>query len=250
MKNEKVIKECYWICNNCGKEHKLKTLFCDGCGEERSNNHSYKDKIHEIEIPTSIKVIDWLIMIGAACLMVFFFLNGIRHVVWWFSISIILIIIALIRLFICKTIKLWRRLLVLVTTILLSPIVLAIAFSFVLSICRDILQERANRVDKIALVEACSKIVINPNKYKEKYTDDFSELPEFIEKIRPFHVWLDEDTVCVKLKYGSARYSFLFFQDINSNWNLNSYYGIKNRTVLLSNIVINTNTGEVTIPEQ
>ena len=68
MENEKIIKECYWICNKCGKEHKLKTLFCDECGEERSDNHFYKDKIHEIEIPTSIKAIDWLIMIVAACL--------------------------------------------------------------------------------------------------------------------------------------------------------------------------------------
>ena len=127
---------------------------------------------------------------------------------------------------------------------------MAIAFSFVLAICRDILQERANRVDKIALVEACSKIVINPDKYKEKYTDDFSELPGFIEKIRPSYVWLDEDAVCIKLKYGPARYSWLFFQDKNSNWNLNSYYYFKDRTVLLSNIVINIGTGEVTIPEQ
>ena len=155
MKNGKITEKLFWICGKCGKEHKLKMLFCDECVAEHSDKHFYKNKFHEIEIPSRIKAVDWLIMIGAVCLMSLCFFNDIKLIAWLVLISIILIIIAFIRLLLCSTIKLWRRLIVLATTILFSPFVLIIISAFVLSFCRDKLRERANRVDKIALVEAC-----------------------------------------------------------------------------------------------
>jgi len=248
MKIGKITEELFWKCESCGKEHKLKMLFCDECGAERSDKHFYKNKFREIS--TNIKAVDWTIMIAAVSLMALFTFGNIALIPWIVLLSIVLAIIAFIRLILCKIIKLWQRFLVLIITIVLNPIVLIIAISFVWTISHDRLRERVNRVDKIELVKACSKIVINPDKYKEKYTDDFSTLPEYIKNIKPAYVGIDEDSVAVKLKYGPAQYAWLFFQDKNGDWNLNSYRDIKqNRSLLMSNIIINTNTGEVIIPK-
>jgi len=246
MKKQNLTERTFWICDNCGKEHELKMLFCDECGTERNKMHIITSSTPVAK--SNCKAINLFIIISAVCLWVLWILcfNSFYASIPLFSLfNIILIIAALVSMFKCKTVKLWQRITVLLTTILLNPVVWVIGFMMFYSICYDRLQERVKQIDKISLVEACYKIVMHPSEYKEKYIDDFSALPESIRKIKPNYVWVDNNSVGVKLKCGSAKYSFMFSQNNNSNWNLSSYYGIKNRAILLSNIVINADTGKV-----
>ena len=246
MKKQNLTEQAFWICEKCGKEHEIITCFCDECGTSRNKKHIIISSTPVAK--SNCKSINWFIIISAVCLWVLCILclNLFFASIQLFSLlNIILIIGALINLFKCKTIKLWQRITTFLITILLNPIVWVIGFMMVYSICYDRLQEQVKQIDKISLAEACYQIVIKPSEYKEKYIDDFSELPEFIQNVKPDYVWVDNESVGIKLKYGPAKYSFMFSQNNKSNWNLSSYHGIKNRTILLSNIVINADTGKV-----
>ena len=261
MENEKIIKECYWICNKCGKEHKLKTLFCDECGEARpkirKSNTIIKKVISKNILYYNIKLIDWIIMATAfvmllICVAIGFYDESKFNVCFLVTImlNLFLIIIAFIRLIACKAMKLWQRTLSLFITILFNPFVAMIILMVVGAVFTGItLSRKIKNVNKIELAKACAEIASKPWNYKKKYYDDFSELPEFIEQTKPVYVWINDGKIMVALMGGVAHYGWDFVRAESNIWNLQWYDDVKSK-ILISNIVINTNTGEVIIPQQ
>jgi len=131
MNNKKIIKILYWKCGNCGKEHKLKTLFCDECGEARPvihNDHPVMEIIKK-NLRSSIlfsdrRIISLIIVILSFVFLImsifsiFFDVELFNHsLIIIFFLNLFLIIIAFSRLIICKTIKLWERIFTLVVAI-------------------------------------------------------------------------------------------------------------------------------------
>ena len=131
MKNEKIIKERYWICGNCGKGHKLKMLFCDECGEARPmiyNDHTVmeiiKKKLRNSILFSDRRIISLIIVILSFVFLImsifsiFFDVELFNHsLIIIFFLNLFLIIIAFSRLIICKTIKLWERIFTLIVAI-------------------------------------------------------------------------------------------------------------------------------------
>ena len=168
-------KHFFWKCSNCKKEHKIPTLFCNGCGAQRPKKYSFKYNFINTDNPKNIKIIDWIIMIVAFglsifCISLFIFnLNYSRSfLVCFFGsfllLSLIIIIYALRNLFFSKNISFWQRIVVLFVTILFNPVVMFIIFMSVSSCfgprgCMS----KTRRTNKSRFAKACSELVLNKN---------------------------------------------------------------------------------------
>ena len=242
MKTEDPDKKLsFWECPNCKKEHKIKTLFCDGCGEPRPEKEKIKiilrNKISDNQSYSNIKKVDWFIMICAFCLPIFIFslfllilVANLSENIWIYFfgllilLSLVLIIYALRRLYICKSIFLWQRVLVLWVTILFNPITIFIIFMFV-ALCfgpRGCMS-KTRRTNKSKFSKACSEIVLNKNLYNSEYSKDFSDLPGFIKDTKPVYVWINENHIKIAISKRPS-YGWKFSQNTNGIWSLYSYF--------------------------
>ena len=252
-------KEKFWKCEKCNLEHKIPTLFCDGCGAQRPEKEKIKiflrNKISDNQSYLNIKLFDWFIMISAivisAIIIVCIFSNNKfleSLIVWLLILPFVLTIIAFIRLFVCKYIFLWQRFIVLGISTLFNPIISIFILTLILSCfgprgCMS----KTNRTNKSKFVKACSEIVLNKNLYNNEYSNDFSELPEFIKSTKPVYVWINETNIKVAIIHKRPSYGWKFSQNTDGTWALYSYFE-NELNLLKSDIIINTNTGKVTIP--
>jgi len=263
MKTRKITEELFWKCESCGKENQLKMLFCDECGAECSDNHVYKNKCHKVEVltkKTNIEPFDWFLMIVAFgfAIMFFFHVASTKSLEGWFNnivtfslINIGIIFLAFMRLILYRTIKLWQRFTVLGISAFLNPVVLLLSFMSVMivfsEISTDVIKVRNKFISKKSLAKACSEIILQPNKYKSEYSKDFSELPDFIRELEPSFITIKKKCITIHKNKTFADYGWKFEENNNQKWNLYSYMHNES-DLLLSDIIINTNNGEVTIP--
>ena len=252
-------KEKFWKCEKCNLEYKIKTLFCDGCGEPRPEKEKIKiilrNKMSDNQSYSNINKVDWFIIISAITIPVMIvvcassnnnFFEGL--IIWLLVLPFILTIIAFIRLFVCKYIFPRQRFIVLGISTLFNPIISIFILTLIFSFFgpRGCMSE-TNRTDKSKFAKACSEIVLNKNLYNSEYSNDFSDLPEFIKNTKPVYVWINETNIKVAIILRRPSYGWKFSQNTNGIWSLYSYFE-NELNLLKSDIIINTNNGKVTIP--
>ncbi|MHA1574774.1 MAG: hypothetical protein ACTSXL_01335 [Alphaproteobacteria bacterium] len=255
----------FWICPECQKENRLKYLFCEKCGIEKPPENEliikYRKDKHPLPIQkyedNNLLLIDFIIIIVSVFISVIFFIyvantNSFLKCLFICSlISFPLVLIAFIRLLICKTIKFWRRVTVFMISLFFNPITLlclffvaAMAFS---EVSNNIIKVKSKFISKKSLAKACAEIVLQPNKYKNNYFKDFTNLPDFLRELNPSYITINKNCITIHKKKMFADYGWKFKINDNQKWNLYSFF-YNESDLLISDIIINTNNGKVTIP--
>ncbi len=251
-------KEKFWKCEKCNLEHKIPTLFCDGCGAQRPTkdkiNVILRNKISDNQSYSNINKIDWFIIISAIVIPVMIIVCAFSNInffedliIWLLVLPFVLTIIAFIRLFVCKYIFPRQRFIVLGISTLFNPIISIFILTLIL-LCfgpRGCMSE-TNRTNKSKLSKACSELVLNKNIYNSEYSKDFSDLPGFINSTKPVYVWISEKHIKIAISRRPS-HGWKFSQNTDGNWALYSYFE-NELNLLKSDIIINTNNGKVTIP--
>jgi hypothetical protein len=216
-------------------------------------DYSFKDNFQEVRNPTNIEFVDWVIAITAVCTPLLFIVSAVFDItilfVVIFILSCVLVIIATKRLVKNKIVKLWQRIIVFMISIYFNPITWMIYLMIFVIILKPFGPDyKTKRINKRKFSLACSEIILNKNKYKEEYTNNFSELPEVISRSKPIHVWIGNTNVKIAVSRRPSQ-GWNFTQYTNGNWTLYSYFDGE-KTALKSGIIINTNNGQIYIPDR
>ena len=258
MKKQNLTDQAFWICDKCGKEHELRTCFCDECGTSRpfsDNNRvlkKIKSFIKENIIFSDLKTVDYIIIAVSFIFLLISIVIGhiietaiVYTLLIFFFANLLLIIIEFIRLIVCKSIKPWQRIITLLATIAFNPIIIMIILSIVFAfVGRITFEHKLRKIDVNELTRTCIKIAKKPQKFHGEYNADYSNLPEYIQKVKPAYVVVDDEEIMVALTGGLSHYGWKLVHKASNVWDFYQYNEAKTR-LLISNIVINADTGKV-----
>ena len=252
MEKQNPTEQAFWICEKCGKEHEIRTCFCDECGTSRpfsDNNRvlkKIKNFIKENIIFSDLKIVDYVIVALSFIFLLMPIVIGLiieTAIVYtlfiFFIINLLLIIIEFIRLIVCKSIKLWRRIITLLATIAFNPLIIMIVLSIAFAIVRQItFEQKLRKINVNELTRTCIEIAGKPQKFHGEYNVNYSKLPEYIQKVKPAYVIVEDKMIIVALTGGLSHYGWKLIRKESNIWNFCQYNEGKTR-LLNSNIVIN-----------
>ena len=245
MKKQNLTERTFWICEKCGKEHELKFRFCDQCGTYRTqqtNKRNYIKYFLKDDKRVDYIIIAFSILLFFFTLTTMLFAEIVGSICVWIALFAILLLIpaAFIRLFICKFVKLWLRLITLISTIIFNPILLFLILGFIFVPSAKKTKEQAlKKINMNCLVSNCVEIASKPQLYQGKYLcDNLSNLPEYIQEINPVYVWVNEESIMIALMGGMSHYGWKFDNSDSNKWNLYWYDDI-HKDLLVSNVVVN-----------
>lgn len=245
-----------WQCRACGAEHADNILFCTACGAEHVRAET------DAAVQTGWwhrRSTDVVIVIVAMALMSLGAIGFLIACEWFRCLdattvnrvfvplfffgeitSLILALIALVRLFASRVLRVQYRLAVLFTTLVFNPVV----FMIILFAGHEIMEThrlacRMRNADTNALVQACAYIVQHPHRFlKYYYHNIIPQLPPGIADVKPYCVMISSNSIFVQMKKMSDE-GWHFTRYYDAHWSLVAHESTT-RKLLLSNIVIAT----------